>query len=227
MHDRIEHYLAPGRMVDSDHPAVQAFATAAVAGKTGDREKAVALYYAVRDGFRYDPYAFDLEDAGLTGSSVLSKGHGWCVTKAALLTAACRAVGIPASVGYADVKNHLSTERMRQLLQTEIFYWHGYSSIYIDGQWLKATPAFNLELCTRFKLLPLEFDGTQDSIYHPFDVAGNQHMEYLNHRGDFADVPAASIRADFARYYPKMTQFQGSSFERDTALEVTRPGLTP
>lgn len=227
MHDRIEHYLAPGRMVDSDHPAVQAFATAAVAGKTGDREKAVALYYAVRDGFRYDPYAFDLEDTGLTGSSVLSKGHGWCVTKAALLTAACRAVGIPASVGYADVKNHLSTERMRQLLQTEVFYWHGYSSIYIDGQWLKATPAFNLELCTRFKLLPLEFDGTQDSIYHPFDVAGNQHMEYLNHRGDFADVPAASIRADFARYYPKMTQFQGASFERDTALEVSRPGLTP
>lgn len=222
MQDHIEHYLAPGRIVDSDHPAVQAFAAAAVAGKSGDREKAVALYYAVRDGFRYDPYSVDLEDAGLTGSGVLSKGHGWCVTKAALLTAACRAVGIPATVGYADVKNHLSTERMRQLLETEVFYWHGYSSIYIDGQWVKATPAFNLELCTRFKLLPLEFDGTQDSLYHPFDMAGNQHMEYVNHRGEFADVPAASIREDFARYYPKMTQFKSASFEQDSAQEARK-----
>jgi transglutaminase-like putative cysteine protease len=123
------------------------------------------------------------------------------VPKAALLAAACRAVGIPARVGYADVRNHLSTERMRQSMKTDIFYWHGYTDILLDGQWLKATPAFNIELTERFGLLPLDWDGYSDSIYHPYDRSGNRHMEYLNLRGSFDDMPLAVIVADFKRYY--------------------------
>jgi hypothetical protein len=110
--------------------------------------------------------------------------------------------GIPARVGYADVRNHLSTERMRQTMQTDLFVWHGYTDLWLDGAWVKATPAFNIELCDRFGLLPLDFDGRSDSIYHPFDKAGNRHMEYVRQRGVFDDMPldassptsAASIR---------------------------------
>jgi transglutaminase-like putative cysteine protease len=108
----------------------------------------------------------------MRASSVLAAGHGWCVTKAALLAAACRAAGIPARPGFADVRNHLSTERMRQTMTTDVFAWHGYTDIWLDGAWRKATPAFNVELCERFGLLPLEFDGQADSIYHPFDPRG-------------------------------------------------------
>ena len=142
-----------------------------------ERERAVALYLAVRDGFRYDPYRVDLTPAGMRASAVIEKGHGWCVTKAALLAAACRASGIPARVGFADVRNHLSTERLRRALQTDIFYWHGYAEMRLGGRWIKATPAFNLELAERFGLLPLAWDGREDSIYHPFDRAGHRHME--------------------------------------------------
>jgi transglutaminase-like putative cysteine protease len=186
--------------IDSDHPAVQAFAAKHARGAS-DRERAVALVYAVRDGFRYDPYRIDLSPAGMKASTVLAKGYGWCVPKATLLAAACRAAGIPARLGFADVRNHLSTERMRQTMKTDLFVWHGYTDIWIDGAWRKATPAFNLELCQRFGLLPLEFDGVHDSIYHPFDLSGHRHMEYVHQRGSFDDLPLDQILASFHEVY--------------------------
>ena len=215
--------LAPTALIDSDHPAVVAFA-ARHGGDADDRGRAVSLYYAVRDGFRYDPYRIDLSTHGMKASTVLAVGHGWCVTKAALLAAACRAAGIPARVGFADVRNHLATERMRRVMQTDLFYWHGYTEILVAGHWRKATPAFNLELCERFGLLPLEFDGESDSLYHPFDRQGHRHMEYVNQRGVYDDVPLAEMTADFARLYPAwgvhLRGLQGGDFLSDVAREA-------
>ncbi len=209
-------------LIDRDHPKVIEFADRHAAG-TSDGERAVALYYAVRDGFRYDPYRVDLSPAGMRASAVLETGVGWCVTKAALLAAACRAIGIPARLGFADVRNHLSTERMRQLMQTDLFIWHGYADLWLDGAWRKATPAFNIDLCERFGLLPLDFNGRDDSIYHPFDREGRRHMEYVNQRGTFDDMPLDQIVADFRAVYPGWgedeTVLKGASFETDTRNE--------
>jgi transglutaminase-like putative cysteine protease len=203
-------------MVDSSHPAVRAFADRHAQG-ADDVQRAVALYYAVRDGFRYDPYRLDLRPEGMKASTVLAIGYGWCVSKAALLAAAARAVGIPARLGFADVRNHLSTERMRQTMTTDVFIWHGYTDLWLDGGWRKATPAFNVELCERFGLLPLEFDGRSDSIYHPFDRAGNRHMEYLRERGSFTDVPLARLLADFREVYPLWLKGAAGVSELDRA----------
>jgi len=215
--------LTPTTLIDSDHPAVVAFA-ARHGGGSDDRERAVSLYHAVRDGLRYDPYRIDLSTAGMKASTALALGYGWCVTKATLLAAACRAAGIPARVGYADVRNHLATERMRRLMQTDLFHWHGYTEILIAGHWRKATPAFDLGLCERFGLLPLEFDGQRDSLYHPFDRQGQRHMEYVTQRGAFDDVPLAEMTADLARLYPawaaSMAGRQGGDFLADVAREA-------
>lgn len=213
-------FLGAGATVDADHPDVVAFARRS-AGDGDVRQQAVALYYAVRDGFRYDPYAIDLSIEGLRASTVLAKGHGWCVSKAALLAAACRAVGIPARLGFADVRNHLSTARLRETLKTDIFYWHGYTDILLHGRWVKATPAFNIELTERFRLKPLAFDGIEDSIYHPFDLDGRAHMEYLHFRGEFAEIPVAEMRADFARLYPDMALAGAADFDADVRAETT------
>ena len=194
-------HLQPTPSIDSDHPAVQAFAWQHAQGQD-ERERAVALYLAVRDGFRYDPYRIDLSPSGMRASTVLAQGHGWCVPKAVLLTAACRAAGIPARLGFADVRNHLSTERMRETMKTDLFIWHGYTELWLEGAWRKATPAFNIELCEKFGLLPLDFDGVHDSIYHAFDKAGNRHMEYVNERGAFDDLPLDRLVADFHATYP-------------------------
>jgi transglutaminase-like putative cysteine protease len=154
--------LLPSTFLDADHPAVQSWARQH-AGAGDDRARAIRLYYAVRDGFRYDPYRIDLSPDGLKASRVLADGFGWCVPKAVLLAAACRASGIPARVGLADVRNHLSTERLRQTMGTDIFYCHGYTAIALDGRWVKATPAFNVELCHKLGQL------------HPVGRAGRQH----------------------------------------------------
>ncbi len=210
-----DRFLRSTSMIDADHPRVRAFASAS-AGAGDPRRRAVALYYAVRDGVVYDPYRIDPSVEGMRASTTLAAGRGWCVTKAVLLAACCRAVGIPARLGYADVRNHLSTPRMREAMRTDVFFWHGYTGILIEDRWVKATPAFNVELCERFRLRPLDFDGWADSIYHPFDLEGNQHMEYLDDHGWFDDVPIGRMLETYQREYPgALERLARASFERD------------
>ncbi|MBT7756176.1 MAG: transglutaminase domain-containing protein, partial [Rhodospirillaceae bacterium] len=164
--EEFQPFLQPAIFVDSDHPAVIEFAHRA-GGKDGtDLEKAVRLYYAVRDEFRYDPYGVEMTEYGMKGSTVLERGNGFCITKGALLAAACRVLGIPTRLGFADVRNHLASERMIELMQTDLFVYHGFVEIYLEDKWVKATPAFNLSLCEKFGTLPLEFDGRTDSVFH-------------------------------------------------------------
>ena len=217
-------HLAATASIDATHPDVLRFARAHALGDT-PRERAVSLYRAVRDSVRYDPYRIDLSETGMSASNALRQGHGWCVPKAVLLAAVCRAQGIPARLGFADVRNHLSTERLRSTMKTDVFAWHGYTSLWIDGDWRKATPAFNIELCEKFGLLPLEFNGVDDSLYHPFDRAGQRHMEYVNERGSFDDLPLPQIAATFAQIYPQWSlgaEPGGTDFAADAERENSR-----
>ncbi|MAA73293.1 MAG: transglutaminase [Salinisphaeraceae bacterium] len=217
--DKHSIFLISTDFLDFKEQKVQDFVSSHTKGGS-DRERAVSLYYAVRDGFRYDPYRIEISTEGLRASSVLDKGYGWCVTKAVLLAAACRAIGIPSRLGYADVRNHLSTERLRQTLKTDVFYYHGYTDIWLDGAWRKATPAFNIELCDRFGLHPLDFDGRNDSIYHPFDKSGQRHMEYIHFHGECADVPLQKIRDTFDREYPGvLNTLSAADFQSDVLSE--------
>jgi transglutaminase-like putative cysteine protease len=194
-------YLQPGHFVDSNHLAVARFSKEHAKGAE-DREKAVALYYAVRDRIRYHPFQNFSLDETYRASACLERGVGWCVPKAALLAACARSAGIPARVGYADVKNHLTSPELTAKMGTDLFVFHGYTEIYLEGRWVKATPAFNLSLCTRFRVKPLEFDGMNDSIFHPYDEDNRRHMEYVRERGSFADVPAEAIQRTFRETYP-------------------------
>jgi transglutaminase-like putative cysteine protease len=216
-------HLDPTAAIDSDHPAIRAFAHEHARGDSV-RERAVSLYLAVRDQIRYDPYRIHLSPEGMRASTTLRQGHGWCVPKAVLMAAVARAAGIPARLGFADVKNHMSTEKLRQTMGSDLFVWHGYTELWIDGAWRKATPAFNLSLCEKFGLLPLEFDGVHDSLYHPYDRAGQRHMEYVNERGSFDDLPLERITADFAVVYPGFGQ---ASPEGDFAEDAARENATP
>lgn len=213
-------FLEPGVYIDSDHPAVVAFAERESAGFDDPREIAVRLYLAVRDDIRYDPYRMDLSGEGMKASRCLENGYGFCVPKAALLAAAARVRGVPARVGYADVRNHLTSERLQAMLGTDLFAFHGYTELLLDGHWVKATPAFNLTLCEKAGIRPLEFDGRNDSIFHPFDASGRRHMEYVHERGAYADVPREELIAVWREVYPSLELVQPDAlgeadFERD------------
>lgn len=203
MHDA---YREPGWFVDSDAPVVIEFARATTAGATDPVDRAVALFTAVRDGIWYDPFVVTDDPVAYRASSVVAASASWCVPKAVLLTAAARAVGIPARLGFADVRNHLQTPRLRERMGgTDEFVYHGYSDLHLAGQWVKATPAFNRELCARFGVDPIAFDGRSDALLHPFAADGSAYMTYGRDRGVHADLPLADLLATFrATYGPGM-----------------------
>lgn len=218
-------YLRPSHCIDSEAPAVRAFAARVTADAPTARERAVRLFYAVRDEIRYDPYGVVLTEDGLRATNVLEVGRGFCVAKAIVLAAGARAVGIPARLGFADVRNHLTTERLRAQMGTDIFAFHGFTELHLDGRWVKATPTFNQSLCERFGVKPLEWDGVHDSLLHPFDTVGQRHMEYVRDRGSHVDVPLDEMRAVFMEYYGGLmasSQPAQGDFEREA--ETDRKG---
>jgi len=211
-------FLSSGRFIDSDHPSIKSFTEKNVKGKN-DRERAISLYYAVRDLVRYNPFLDFSKPTVFKASAVLEAGEGFCVGKAALLAACGRAAGLETRVGFADVKNHLTSPRLAETMGSDLFVYHGFTEFRIDGKWVKCTPAFNLELCRRFRVKPLEWDGATDSIFHPFDEDNRRHMEYLRDRGSFTDVPVDDIQKVFRETYPRFYELG-----RDAAKETFTPG---
>ena len=193
--------LRPSRFIDSENPAVVAYARQTAGEAKDDVEKARRLYLAVRDELRYDPFLLDHRPAFFTASKTLERRIGFCTTKAAVLAAVARAEGLPARLGFADVRNHLTSPRLKKIMGTDVFAYHGYTELYLRGKWVKATPAFNLSLCKKAQILPLDFDGENDSIYHPFDREGRRHMEYIRHRGAYLDIPFTEMMTCFAELY--------------------------
>lgn len=204
--------------IESLHPSVIEFTQQHCEGVNSSVNRAIKLYYAIRDEIRYDPYRIDLTGSGMRASTTLLARRGWCVSKAVLLAACCRSIGIPARLGFADVRNHLTTQKLQQRMGTDIFYWHGYTEILLANRWVKATPAFGGRLCQKLGLLPLEFDGQNDSLLHPYDAEGHQHMEYLNHRGIYSDLPIEEIIQTFEQQYKFSNQKSesiGGNFDKD------------
>jgi transglutaminase-like putative cysteine protease len=213
-------YLRPTRYLDADHPDIRAFARSATAGTNDPLEAAKRLYYAVRDGLRYDPYSVELSPDALIASTILARRRGYCVAKAAVLAAAARAAGIASRLGFADVRNHLATPRLLEMMGTDVFYYHGYTELRLEDRWVKATPAFNVELCERFGVAALEFDGRNDSIFHAYDAAGRRHMEYVRDRGTRDDVPIDELRDAMTRFYPRMSiESPGGDFHAEAEAQ--------
>ena len=221
----MDQFLTAGVFIDSGSPQVIAFAKKTVDGVADTGAAILRLYSAIRDGIIYDPYVDLANPANYRASNVLAAGRAFCIGKSALLAASARVVGIPARVGYADVRNHLTSPRFYERAKTDTFIWHSYTELYLAGRWVKATPAFDRALCDRLGLKTLEFDGETDSLLQPFDRSGRQHMEYLNDRGAFADVPFDTIQADFMKYYPGL--MSGHGLAGDFRTEAVAQTMDP
>ncbi len=211
----LDQYLAATEIIDSNHPEIRAWAEEK-RGKAGDPvEIAVRLYYAVRDGIWYDPYYPFFLPEHYRASNVLRGGRGFCIPKASLLCALGRACGIPSRPGFANVRNHLATRQLLDFLGSDIFAYHAFTEFFLEGKWVKATPAFNRELCSRHGVTPLEFNGREDSIFQPYNSDHRKFMEYLVFHGSFADIPLDRILNSFEMTYGR-ERVRGwiESFER-------------
>jgi transglutaminase-like putative cysteine protease len=224
-------YLTPTPVIDSDHPSIRDYARATIQGIEDPVEMAVRLYLAVRDGIRYDPYAPFYLPEHYRASYVLKRGRSFCVPKVSLLCALARSCGIPSRVGLADVRNHLTTKQLIEFMGSDLFVCHGFAELYLEGNWVKATPAFNRELCEKHHVKPLEFNGCEDSLFQPYTSKNQKFMEYVAFRGVYADVPVVEIvdawkeayGEDRVNYWIKgLEEAQGrslSDFEREEVLD--------
>jgi transglutaminase-like putative cysteine protease len=199
-------YLSPAEYIDSDHDAIRAKAAEATRGVADPVAKARVLHDLVRDGIKYDPYVDYTDPEIYRASSVLAKGASYCVGKASLYAALCRAAGLPARVGLADVKNHLATPRLVEAVGTDVFAYHGYVEIMPGDEWVKATPTFNVTLCQKLGVPPLEFTGEDDALLQAFDANGRAFMSYVAQHGTFFDVPVKFLIGEMVRLYPKLCQ---------------------
>jgi transglutaminase-like putative cysteine protease len=195
-------YLEPTEIIDSDHRKVVDYALRAVEDADDDPvSKAIKLYYAVRDPIWYDPYLPFHRPEHYRASHVIATGRAFCIGKASLLCALGRVCGIPSRVGFATVRNHLATKQLIEFLGCDRFVYHGFVEFFLEDRWVKATPAFNIELCNRHQVFPLEFNGREDSIFHAFNAERKQFMEYLEFYGTYADIPVDEIVAAWKESY--------------------------
>lgn len=197
-----QEYLLPGIYTDSDHPTVIAYTHKHIAGIVDKKEQVIAIYNAIRDDFKYNPYQLILKPYALKASYLLTKDYGYCVEKSNLFAACMRVLGIPSRLSYANVRNHLATDKVESYLKTDLMVFHGFVEIYLDGKWIKATPVFNKQLCERLGVAPLEFDAVHDSIFQESDKSGNPFMDYEHDYGYFSDVPFELFLAELKKHYP-------------------------
>ncbi|MEQ8718478.1 MAG: transglutaminase family protein [Acidimicrobiales bacterium] len=207
-------FLAAGDFVDHENPAVRRWVEETVDGAVGT-EAAVRVYYDVRDRVRYDPWTVSTDFETYRASALVTRSGTWCVPKATLFVAGCRAAGVPARVGLADVRNHLASPKLLEALGTEMFHYHGYAEAHVGGRWVRVTPTFNKGLCEKFGVHPAEWDGTHDALFHEFDTSGRRHMTYERYHGVFADVPYpeifAALKVEYGENYDRLVEYSGGA----------------
>ncbi len=194
--------LRPTYFLNSEHPEIHAFAQSVTEGYNTEKEKTIALFNAVRDNYLYDPYHLDLRPQTLVASNILGRSSAYCVEKAVLLCALLRTLSIPARLNFGDVKNHIAVDRIVQILKTDVLVFHGCTEVFLEGAWIKLTPAFNKSLCKKLGVPVLEFDGTNDAVFQQYSADGSTFMEYLRDHGSFNDLPYAKMLASFKESYP-------------------------
>jgi transglutaminase-like putative cysteine protease len=197
----MEKYLKPTATIDSDHPSIKEKAHNIIRDKQEITDKAKSLFYWVRDEIKYNPFLAIEFSENFRASRTLERRQGFCIEKATVLAAFARAVGIPARLHFADIRNHLISDKLLKVMETNLFSYHGYTELYINGKWVKATSAFDLKMCRKNRIIPVEFDAQNDAILHSHNLDGKLHIEYIEDRGYHEDAPVEEIVARWEKDY--------------------------
>lgn len=211
----MENYLQPTDIFDFNKPKVKDKAFEITKGLKSDTEKAIALFYWVRDKIRYDMRSYiPKQKINFKASTTLRRGYGFCISKSILLSSLARAVGIPARLHFADIINYKTSKKTVDMMKTDIFYYHGYSELYLNNRWTKLTAVFDKETAIDGGFLPfVEFDGQNDAVFPHHDNDGNPLIEYVEDRGIHIDLPLKDIESLFNEKYGSILPKKASKQE--------------
>ena len=148
-----------------------------------------------------------LIDEDWYAENLIEREKGHCLDKSVILISILKAFDIEARIGLAKVKNHIAAESVIKFMGTDELVPHGYVEIFLDGNWIKATPAFNKSLCDKLGVDVLEFNGEDDSIFQSFGKNGDQFMEYIEDYGTYEELPLDFIEELLLNHYPLLKQF--------------------
>ena len=189
MNSEMGHYLRATSTIEADHKKIIETATSVTRGCASDEEKAVALFYFVRDSIRYNIYMISVFIEDFRASRILGWGKAYCVQKAVLLAALGRAAGIPSRLVFAKIRNHKIPDHVVQMFNTTIFPRHGYNQFFLNGKWVNAAATFDKALCEKAGLPTVEFDGKTDAILPEKDLKGTPYIEYIEKFPPKEDLP--------------------------------------
>jgi transglutaminase-like putative cysteine protease len=219
----IENYLRCTEIIDCDTESVREKAIETTKGLKTDKEKAVALYYFVRDKIKHNAYTPLYDPSRYKASSTLEAGHGMCQNKAILLVALARAVGIPARLGLVDVEDYQLSEKFKQMIGgVNVMPLHGFAELYIDGRWVHASPAYDLATCQKKGFIPVEFDGVNDAKDSEYTKAGKLHMKHIKYHGPYEDLPLDEIYSYYREWISKLGKEWDSFKEASEEIRKTK-----
>jgi transglutaminase-like putative cysteine protease len=194
MSSEMGQYLRATSTIEAEHEKIIETATKVTRGCVSDEEKAVALFYFVRDSIKYNIYMISVFIEDFRASRILGWGKAYCVQKAVLLTALGRAAGIPSRLIFAKIKNHKIPDHVAKMFPTTIFPRHGYNQFFLNGKWVNAAATFDKALCEKNGLPTVEFDGKTDAILPEKDLKGAPYIEYVEKFSPKEDLPFDWIR---------------------------------
>lgn len=196
--EELDQYLQASDYLDADHPLVVKQAKALTEGSRTDAEKVGKIYRYVRDmpydileSFRY------LAQGKHRASDVLEAGHAFCMGKASSFVSLCRAVGVPARIGFQQLHcpdKEFMSEEVRQLWRDRPLPWHSLGEAFVNGQWLKLDATIPANVAkAKGKPYLRDYDGATDipTVEGPI----------VKEIGSFPDYPE-----DVARWYERMAK---------------------
>ncbi|MFK7771517.1 MAG: transglutaminase family protein [Saprospiraceae bacterium] len=194
-------YLSPTYFFDYENEHIQNLLQEFQSNSLSQKEKTIQVYLKIRDDWRYNAYQINFNKEAFRASEISQRSEGHCIDKAILLTTCLRGLGIPARVHFAKVKNHIAVETLTEKLGTNELTPHGMVDVFLEGKWVKSSPAFNASLCEKCNVAPLDFDGESDSVFQEYNRDGNEFMEYVEDYGHFEDLPYDFILQNMNEHY--------------------------
>jgi len=211
--------LQPTEFFDYESDEVQDFIRKAAPADELPVQRLKKIYSKVRDSIAYNPYQIPLTKEYYKASRICRMRRAYCIPKSLLFATCARALGFRSWIGFADVVNHLSSKRFVEYLKTNVFAFHGYAVVEINGQKIKATPVFDARLCHKYNVPVLDFDGEHDALFQSYDKDGHQFMEYVKERGEYTDFPFDKVITGLQDMYPHLIgrQVDGDFMHEDRA----------
>ena len=196
-------YLKKTRMLNYDCESIRTLVSERNWNQLDDYHKIGAVYDFVRNEILFGYNRSDL----LTAEEVLNDGYGQCNTKATLLMALLRAVGIPCRLHGSEVDKHFQEGVTRGIIaalapDTIVHTW---AEVFYDGRWIALEGVITDEAYIR----SIKKNNNVSGPYAHFAVSvPDLNILDLEWKGRDIFVQNESVELDFGAYDDPDTFFE-------------------